>query len=318
MYAGTAITHSITLTASATFTRPVALALGELPDGVEGTFSSNPVTPGATIDVGLVASPSTMAGTYGLTITASADVLSGTVFVPFTQTAAVTLTVLPTITLSVSPGSRTVPREKSTHYTVSMTATPGLALPATLGAGQLPDGTQGSFVPATISPGDSTTLFITTTNSTPPGTYGLVITASADYVSGPTAVPLTQTTAVTLTVISPTVTLGVSPGSRTLYQGESTYYTVSMTATPEFTAPATLAAGRLPGGTCSFVSPTISPGDSTTLFITTTTSTPLGTHEIAITGTTATLVLTASTTLKVRMAGYLPLVVKRGPLGTIP
>jgi hypothetical protein len=93
IYPGTAITHSVTLSATTTFTQPVTLTLAGLPDGVEGDFSANPATPNTTVDVGLVASPSTLLGTYGLTITASADILSGTATATLFQAAHVPLAV---------------------------------------------------------------------------------------------------------------------------------------------------------------------------------------------------------------------------------
>ncbi len=97
IYPGTTITNSITITASATFTQPVALALGGLPDGVEGTFSPNPALPNTTVDVELVASPSTALGTYGLVITASADVPSGTATATIFRTTHVSLAVMASV-----------------------------------------------------------------------------------------------------------------------------------------------------------------------------------------------------------------------------
>jgi hypothetical protein len=93
IYPGLTITHSVTLTASDTFTQAVTLALAGLPAGVEGDFSANPAPPNATVDVGLVASPSTLPGTYGLTVTASADILSGTATASLSQAAHVPLEV---------------------------------------------------------------------------------------------------------------------------------------------------------------------------------------------------------------------------------
>jgi hypothetical protein len=93
VYPGLAATHSITLAASPTFTPAVDLALEGLPAGVEGDFSANPALPNSTLDVELVAAPSTLLGTYNLTITASANVFSGTATVALLRTAHVSLAV---------------------------------------------------------------------------------------------------------------------------------------------------------------------------------------------------------------------------------
>jgi hypothetical protein len=65
-----------------------------LPAGVDDDFPPDPVLPNTTVDVELVAAPSTVPGTYGLVITASADVPSGTVMVPKDQTLDVWLEVM--------------------------------------------------------------------------------------------------------------------------------------------------------------------------------------------------------------------------------
>jgi hypothetical protein len=79
-------------------------------------------------------------------------------------------------TLSAGPASQTVAQGDSSPYTVSLGALNGFNSAVTLSiASGLPSGAVPSFSPNPLTPPANSTLTITTTGSTPPGSYPLVI-----------------------------------------------------------------------------------------------------------------------------------------------
>lgn len=98
-------------------------------------------------------------------------------------------------TLSDNPTGGSVTAGLSTTTAVSTTAIGGDTETLTLTALGLPANASAGFNPATISPGGSSTLTITTQAGTPPGSYPITITASG--------AANTHTTGYTLTVTNP-------------------------------------------------------------------------------------------------------------------
>lgn len=92
--------------------------------------------------------------------------------------------------LSASPTSRSVNPGSGTSYTVSITRSSGFAEAITLRVSGLPeDYALGTFKPPTTT-GTSTKLSITTSSSTPAGTYPLTITGTSDSLSHTTTITL--------------------------------------------------------------------------------------------------------------------------------
>ncbi|SCG79510.1 Serine protease, subtilisin family [Micromonospora echinaurantiaca] len=94
--------------------------------------------------------------------------------------------------VSVSPTSGSTAPGGSVTTTVGTATTNGSAQSVSLSASGLPSGATASFNPATVTSGGSSTLTISTSASTPPGTYPVTVTGSA--ASG------TRTATYTLTV----------------------------------------------------------------------------------------------------------------------
>src|SRR5438445_3081112 len=120
-----------------------------------------------------------------------------------TRTITVALVVGADFTLSASPASQAVTPGGSTSYSVAINPTGGFAGQVSLSVSGLPSGGSGSFTPNPATA--SSTLSVTTSKSTPPGTYTLTVTG----VSG----ALTRTTTVALVVAAPALpdfTLGAS------------------------------------------------------------------------------------------------------------
>ena len=97
-------------------------------------------------------------------------------------------------TLTVTPASQAVGAGNNTAYTVNVGALNGFTGMVTLSASGLPAGATATFSPATVSGAGASTLSVTTTSSTPAGSYPLTITG----VSGTSQ----RSAAATLTVSS--------------------------------------------------------------------------------------------------------------------
>ncbi len=84
----------------------------------------------------------------------------------------------------------------------------------------------------------------------------------------------------------PDFALDVTPDSRTVTQGQSAIYTVVLTSTYGFAAPVTLSVSNLPtDATTTWSANPVTPSGSAVLTVTTTTSTPAGTHDFTVSGT---------------------------------
>jgi hypothetical protein len=127
-------------------------------------------------------------------------------------------------------------------------------------------------------------------NIAPPGYYMLFVLNSAGTPSLATFVQLTQA--------PPDFSVSATPSSRTIVQGSSTTYSVSVTALNGFNGNVGLSASGLPAGASASFSPTtISSAGSSTLTINTAPTTPAGSYPIIITATSGSLTHTTSITL---------------------
>jgi hypothetical protein len=177
----------------------------------------------------------------------------------------------------------------STGYTVTINPTGGFADPVSLSVIGLPAGATGSFAPNPTT--TSSPLSVTTSASTPAGTYTITI--------GATSGTLTHTTTVTLVVNPPPdFTLGASPPNQTLMAGTSTSYGVAVTPLNGFSGAVTLSASGLPAGTDGSFTPNPTT-TSSTFSVTTSTTTPAGSFTVTITGVSGSLTRTATVMLSV-------------------
>ena len=197
----------------------------------------------------------------------------------------------PDFTISASPSSQTVSPGGKSSYTVSVTRLGGFTGAVSLAVTGLPSGATGSFSPNPIgSSQSSSVLAVTTSTSTPAGSYTLSITGTSGK--------LTHSTSVTLVIQkgqTPDFTLSVSPTSQQLLQGDQTTYTVSVVSVAGYTSAVTLSVSGLPNGvTGSFapnpVSPTPTPGTKSTLTLSAASNAATGSFTLAITGTSGSLV----------------------------
>src|SRR5437763_5973984 len=262
------------------FTDQVSLSVSGLPGGATGSFNPNPATASSTLSV--TTGATTPTGTYTLTLTGISGSLTRT------TTVALVVNPPPGFTLSASPASRTVRQGAATSYGVTISPTGGFTGQVSLGVSGLPGGATGSFNPTPATA--SSTLSVTTSASTPTGTYSLTLTG----VSG----SLTRRTTVTLVVSAPApdFTLSASPASQTVLQGASTSYSLTISRMGGFTDQVSLSVSGLPGGATGSFDPNPTTASST-LSVTTDATTHTGTYTLPLNGISGSLTRTTTVAL---------------------
>jgi hypothetical protein len=157
----------------------------------------------------------------------------------------------------------------------------GLPQPVSFSVSGLPEGASGSFSKTTCTPTCSSLLTIATAESTPAGTYTVIVTGTGEGV--------TKTTSFTLTVNSSSGTFNFSlsnDGNKSVTQGRSIASTITATLSSASSQAVSFSTSGLPtGATASYTTSTsCNPTCSRTLNIATAASTPTGTYTITVTG----------------------------------
>lgn len=274
---GNPTSYTVTVTPSGSFTGNVNLSVSGLPSGASGSFNPNPITGGSgSSTLNITTSSSTPAGTYTVTITGTST--SPSLTHSTTVTLVVTSASSGNFSLSASPPSQTVTAGRSASYTVTVTPSGGFTNSVTLSVSGLPSGANATFSTNPITRGSgNSTLNITTSSGTPVGSYTVTITGTSSSPS------LTHSTTVTLLVNS--FSISASPSSKTVTRGNSTTYTVTVTALNGFNGTVTFSVRGLPSGSTASFSPSSVTGSGTsTLTINTNASTSTGTFTLRIRG----------------------------------
>jgi hypothetical protein len=111
-------------------------------------------------------------------------------------------------------------------------------------------------------------------NVAPPGSYMLFVLNSAGVPSVARFVQLTAN-----------FSLSATPASQTAMPGDGTSYTATVSGGSGFVDTVVFSVSGLPPGTtASFTTPSVTGGGTTTLTVSTSLTTPLGTHQLVITG----------------------------------
>jgi hypothetical protein len=159
--------------------------------GATLTYSASGLPPGLSINAtsGLISGTPTTAGSYSPTVTAT-DTTGASGSASFTWT--VTSAVTNDFSISASPASLAVaPPGASATSTITTAVTKGSAQTISLSASGLPPDASASFSPASITAGGSATLQVTTSSSTPPGTYQITVTGMGTSATHTTTLALT-------------------------------------------------------------------------------------------------------------------------------
>lgn len=182
---------------------------------------------------------------------------------------------VPSVSISVSPLSASVPQGGSASFQVSVTPSDYTGT-ITLSASNLPSGASYSFNPPSGSGSFTSILTIATSTMTPPRTYSIRVGATGTGVSDQKTITLTVT-------VTGTFTLSLNPNSVTIPQGGSASVQVLTTPVGGYSGTVTLfAAGGPTGVSVTFTSTSISAGSSTTLNVEVASTVLVGTYTITI------------------------------------
>lgn len=281
------------------FLGDVNLAVSDVPSGVTVALETNPLNASANRRTSLVTiavGSSAAVGTFDIKVKAT-----GVNLIDDTRT--ITLTVPPgSLALTAGSTTATLTPGGATTVPVTITRGGGYADPIALAVSGLPAGVTGTFSPATIAAGSTTsTLTLVADASAAQGAAALTITASGTGVNSQTATVSLTVTAAT----SPALALSAGPAALSVTSGASATSTISMTRTGGFAGDVSLALTGAPAGvTASFAPTTVLAANSTsTLTIAVGATTMPGVYNLSVTGTgTGVSPATTAVTLTVNAA----------------
>ena len=180
-------------------------------------------------------------------------------------------------TLSATPASRTILPGASTSYTATVSPVAGFTGTIAFSVTGLPSGASATFTPTSVTTSGTTTMNVTTTTATLPGSYPLTIRGTSG--------PRVRTFNVTL-LVNGDFSISVAPASRTITQGAVATYTVTITAGQGFSGTVALSVTNAPGrATTTFSPASIVNAGTSTLTIDTNPNVQRRTRTLTITGT---------------------------------
>ncbi|OGD67226.1 hypothetical protein A3F08_00690 [Candidatus Berkelbacteria bacterium RIFCSPHIGHO2_12_FULL_36_9] len=175
----------------------------------------------------------------------------------------------------ITPETQTIIQGNSATLNVTLTASNGFSSEVTLEVSGLPTGVTSSFDDNTITPTNTANLTLTVSDSATAGNYTITVTGTG---GGKTHA---DTTVLTISN-APDFTMELSPSSKTVVQGSSISYQLSVTSLYGFNSAISLSLAGLPTGASA------SYNDSTRyVTINTLTTTPIGSYTLLLTGTSA-------------------------------
>jgi serine protease len=199
--------------------------------------------------------------------------------------------------MTSSPGAVSAPQGSSNvSTTIGTGVTSGSAQTVNLALSGAPAGVTGTFNPASLTSGGSSTLTFTVGATVNPGTYNLTVTGTGSSTS--------HTAAVALTVTGNDFTIGASPTSVTVARGSAKTTTISLAPTSGSAAQSvSLSASGLPAGVTAGFSPASVTGTGTaTLTLTASSSATTGIATVTVTGTGPSATRSTAVSLTVTLA----------------
>ncbi|WP_307609024.1 hypothetical protein [Pseudarthrobacter sp. W1I19] len=189
----------------------------------------------------------------------------------------------PGVTVQVSPASQSVQQGQGATYTVSLTSTGGFSGAVNLALAGLPSAATGTFSQSSVALGSGSTatatLNVATAANTPAGTNTLTITGTSGKTSGSVAAGLTVNYK-----MSTAFSVAATPDSLTVPPGATAVYSLQLTRN-NFSSPVSFSVlGGLPSGATASFSPNPATGNSTTLQVTTTATSPNGSYNLYLVG----------------------------------
>ena len=281
----------------------VTLSVSGVPAGATASFGPNSVTSGSSSTLTINAGTATP-GTYTLTVTGTAS--------SATHSTMVTLTISgsPDFTLAVSPASQSVVAGNSAVYTVTTTALNGSTQSISLSVSGLPAGATGTFSPATVAAGGSSTLTVTTSATASATTFTVAGTSTTTH---------SATASITITAaLAPDFSVAVSPASQAIAQGASGTYTVATAPLNGSTQSIALSVSGLPAGVTGTFSPaTVTAGGSSTFTVAVASTATASTTTFTVTGTSSTTQHSAAASVTVTTGGGISVLTDGVPVSGI-
>lgn len=217
---GGQVTSTVTMLPIGDFSETANLSADLLPAGITATFSPASIAPGQSSVMTLAAASNAALGTYVSVAIASAADSGGSDSFEYSVTA----TPVPSFEFVTSPAEVTIQQNQSTVVSVSTTALNGFSGTIKMfGIPQLPQGMTYAFNPTTFSAGGSTQLTLTAGPDTLPGNYLMGIGAASGALG-------TGVTLFVTVIPASSLSLGLSPSSLQLPQGQSATMTATLTS----------------------------------------------------------------------------------------
>jgi hypothetical protein len=199
--------------------------------------------------------------------------------------------------VTAAPASQTVLNGGSTNFNVIIGTIGNFTNSVALSVTGLPPNSSSSFKPPSVTGPGSSTLTVTTSNSTPAGTYLISIIGTGNSIN--------HTGTVSLAVMN--FSVAASPGSTNVTAGSNVIYTVSAITNNGFSGAISFGITGLPAfASAGFTPPTLSGSGTTSLTITTSSNTPGGSCLLSIFGTNGSAIASTSATLLVSSAAANP------------
>ncbi|MGD9579320.1 MAG: FG-GAP-like repeat-containing protein, partial [Syntrophorhabdus sp.] len=228
------------------------------------------------------------------------------------RTKVITITAGSGFSLEVNPASVKVKQGETGHFTISVGAPSGWGGSVTLDAQGIPEGTTASFVPNIITGSGTSVVSVTTSATTPHGTYTLILRGQGSDGPGGT----TQIIPITLDVAG--FSLQAVPESISIIQQEAADFTIRATSLNDYTGALVLSDtnSRIGGLLLTIDNPNLSvPGGETVVRVQSSKYVPPGTYTIKLSGSDG--ILSRDVTLSVGVTqnpGIVPgFVVTPGP-----
>jgi parallel beta-helix repeat protein len=279
----------VSLTPHGDFDSTVSLSASGLPPDATAAFEPPSGTPSFTSTLTISIPLTTPTGTYTVNIMGAGG---GDNHLTTYSLNVLTPSATPDFAISVNQTSGSMNRGESITTTVSLVSNNGFDSMVSLSASGLPPDATAAFEPISRTPNFTSTLTISTTSTTPVGTYPITVTGTG----GGTIHEATYT----LTVTTPDFTVSVSPTSGSKNRGESITTTVSLVPINGFDSTVSLSASGQPSeAVATFEPPSGMPGFTSTLTISTTSTTLTGTYSVSVTGTSGGITHEATYTLTV-------------------
>jgi hypothetical protein len=260
------------------FSGSVKMAVSGLPGGVTASWSPNPTTGYA--ELNLTASNTATVGAATLTVTGTSGTQSATTTATLTVAA-------PSFTLS-SYGA-TLFQGNSTSTYINVSSENGFNGYVDLAVSGVPPGVTATLGPNPIAGASSSMLMLAASNTAAPGNASVTVTGVSGGVTASTTVPIS--------IVAPAFTISGWYG-QILAQGTSTTTYVYIYSQNGFSGNVSLSISGLPSGVTATWSanPT---NFSSTLTLVASSSAPIGTSQITVTGKSGSLSASATGSLQI-------------------